>query len=480
MGITSITAGTGLTGGTITDTGTIALATIPGVAGTWENPTSITVNAQGQIIAITGVADTTAPIISAITATSITSTGATITWTTDDPSDSQVEYSTDTSYSSSTTLDTAIVTSHSVAITGTAPAMPYHYRVKSRNTAGLLTTSGDNTFTTVTGPDVTPPVITINPISGLTDVSVTINWTTDEASDSQVDYSADPDTSYGTSTPITNPVPPGVTTHAVTLTGLTPSQLYHARVKSKDAAGNPAVPVLGTFTTAAPPAPALLTSLVAYWKLDETGASANRVDSVGSNTLIAASAVNAVAGKFGDALQFVGDLHYLNCASNATLAMGASVDYTIAAWVQIADKGADRNPFGKGAGVADEYILGYSQTSDRIGFTVQGVSGGYHTVYAAPLGAPAVNTWYLVVMWHDAAGATINIQINNTASNSASQEEPPKIGTDPLVLGCYAGIASAWFGLIDEMAIWKNRLLSPSDVLWLWNGGAGRDFTTWT
>ena len=55
VGITSITAGTGLTGGTITDTGAIALATISGVAGTYPNPSSITVNAQGQIIAITAV-----------------------------------------------------------------------------------------------------------------------------------------------------------------------------------------------------------------------------------------------------------------------------------------------------------------------------------------------------------------------------------------------------------------------------------------
>ena len=53
MGITEIDTGAGLTGGPITDTGTIGLQIIGGVAGTWSNPSSITVNAYGQIIAIT-------------------------------------------------------------------------------------------------------------------------------------------------------------------------------------------------------------------------------------------------------------------------------------------------------------------------------------------------------------------------------------------------------------------------------------------
>jgi hypothetical protein len=52
--VSSITAGTGLSGGTITSTGTIAIANTGVTANTYIYPTSVTVNAQGQLTAISG------------------------------------------------------------------------------------------------------------------------------------------------------------------------------------------------------------------------------------------------------------------------------------------------------------------------------------------------------------------------------------------------------------------------------------------
>jgi hypothetical protein len=92
--------------------------------------------------------DLTPPIISAISASQITSNNATISWTTDDLSDSQVEYGTTAGYGQATTLNASMTTSHSVRITGLAVSTIHHYRVKSRNSAGNLTTSGDYNFTT--------------------------------------------------------------------------------------------------------------------------------------------------------------------------------------------------------------------------------------------------------------------------------------------------------------------------------------------
>ena len=73
---------------------------------------------------------------------------ATITWSTDIPADSQVEYGTTTAYGAFSPLDGTLVTSHSVTLTGLTRFTTYHYRVYSRNSVGELTMSGDFIFMT--------------------------------------------------------------------------------------------------------------------------------------------------------------------------------------------------------------------------------------------------------------------------------------------------------------------------------------------
>ncbi len=97
----------------------------------------------------TSSSNSTPPVISAVTASSIASTSATITWVTDEPADTQVEYGLTTSYGRSTTLNTNLVTFHSQALSGLTANTLYHYRVKSKDAAGNLAVSADSTFTTL-------------------------------------------------------------------------------------------------------------------------------------------------------------------------------------------------------------------------------------------------------------------------------------------------------------------------------------------
>jgi hypothetical protein len=98
-----------------------------------------------------GTGDTTPPVISGASASGLTSSGATISWTTNEASDSQVEYGTSSAYGSGTSLSALMVTSHSANISGLSPSTLYHYRVRSRDAAGNLSVSGDFTFTTASG-----------------------------------------------------------------------------------------------------------------------------------------------------------------------------------------------------------------------------------------------------------------------------------------------------------------------------------------
>src|SRR3989441_8215142 len=104
-----------------------------------------------------------------MSASGITSTSATISWTTDEASDSQVEYGTTTAYGQVSALASALVTSHSVGLSGLSASTVYHYRVKSRDAVGNLATSADVTFTTAALPDTTPPTVSITaPAAGAT------------------------------------------------------------------------------------------------------------------------------------------------------------------------------------------------------------------------------------------------------------------------------------------------------------------------
>src|SRR2546426_10183902 len=117
---------------------------------------TLTVTAAGTSSAValsgtgTGVTDVTAPVISAVTSSSITSSSATIGWTTNEASDTQVEYGLTTAYGNTTSLQTSLVTSHSQALSGLARNTWYHYRVKSRDAAGNPAPSGPFPLTTKT------------------------------------------------------------------------------------------------------------------------------------------------------------------------------------------------------------------------------------------------------------------------------------------------------------------------------------------
>src|SRR5205807_259603 len=86
----------------------------------------------------------------------ITSSSATIAWSTDEPADSQVEYGTTTAYGSSTSLDPTRVTSHSQTLSGLSPATTYHYRVKSKDAAGTVADTADFKFPSNPLPRPTP------------------------------------------------------------------------------------------------------------------------------------------------------------------------------------------------------------------------------------------------------------------------------------------------------------------------------------
>lgn len=92
------------------------------------------------------------PVVSGVSAASITPSGAVITWTTDKAATSQVAFGPTIGSEALTSLNTALTTAHSVTLTGLAPSTTYHYQAQSVDANGNLTTSQDFTFTTISAP----------------------------------------------------------------------------------------------------------------------------------------------------------------------------------------------------------------------------------------------------------------------------------------------------------------------------------------
>ena len=207
------------------------------------------------------------PTISNVAATSLTSSGATITWVTDQLSTSQVDYGTTTAYANTTAVDSNSVASHVEVLSGLVASTLYHYRVHSTNAAGIEAISGDLTFTTSAVPLPAPIISSVVAVS-ITTYAATVTWTTDQTSNSRVEYGTS--TAYGSSSALNAN---SVTAHSQVLSGLLPLTVYHYCVHSTNAAGNEAISGDFTFTTLAqPPAAAPVISNVAATSITSSGA----------------------------------------------------------------------------------------------------------------------------------------------------------------------------------------------------------------
>ena len=104
-------------------------------------------SARTYTATFSGSGDVTAPVISNVRVSQVTRTSAVITWTTNEPSTSVVDYGRTTALGS-TSADTTLVTTHSRRLSGLSGFSTYYYRVSSRDAAGNRAASATLSFRT--------------------------------------------------------------------------------------------------------------------------------------------------------------------------------------------------------------------------------------------------------------------------------------------------------------------------------------------
>ncbi len=131
-----------------------------------------------------------APIISNISVTNILPSSATVSWTTNEPADTQVFFGETTSYGSNSLIDPTMSTTHSVNLSTLGAGTTYHFKVRSSNPSGIVSFSSDQTFTTGIIDIISPVIALTDPLPGaILSGTVTISATaSDNVGVTKVDF----------------------------------------------------------------------------------------------------------------------------------------------------------------------------------------------------------------------------------------------------------------------------------------------------
>lgn len=211
-------------------------------AETWQRPVDAVQQFFSGLRLPFGSGDTTPPVISEVVVTDITESGGTVTWVTDEPSTSQVMICDPSGRCTWTDLDEALVTEHSVVLSGLEPGLTYHLTITSTDAKGNQALH-ETDFSTRGEQAVAALAISGINVSEVTDTGVTITWSTSQPARGRVEYGTT--TAYGSATPFSGES----TSHRVTLSGLSPGTTYHYRVKVQGAGGGEVTSEDRTFRT---------------------------------------------------------------------------------------------------------------------------------------------------------------------------------------------------------------------------------------
>lgn len=190
-------------------------------------------------------ATTGTPVISGIQVTTLTSTEATLVWTTDISSNSQASYDTVNNsilhywVGDNNRCDAGgYVTAHCIHLTGLTAGTPYYYTVLSLTAGGLstesshdkfVTASSSTTATTTSTADITPPSTPVGLSATVVSSSqIDLSWTASSDNVGVASYWIYRDGTFWSQTSYLS----------VAVTGLNSNTTYGFYIKAADAAGN--------------------------------------------------------------------------------------------------------------------------------------------------------------------------------------------------------------------------------------------------
>jgi lysophospholipase L1-like esterase len=215
--------------------------------------------------------------------------------------------------------------------------------------------------------------------------------------------------------------------------------------------------------------------LVAYVPMTEAANSA-RADVIGGRSFTDVNGVGTEPGTLADTAAFsAGNLEQLVLPSTPGWQIAPGKDWSLAVWAYFDDQDITQAIVTKRDGTANEWEL-YLFNTARLFFTITGtISGG--TSVSTAVSSILPNAWHFIVVWWDAQGRTVNIQLDLGVPTSvpATFVGEPMVSNSNVYIGSYGAATFFNGGRIGPIGVWQ-RQLANSEKQYLWNDGQGVSF----
>jgi len=233
----------------------------------------------------------------------------------------------------------------------------------------------------------------------------------------------------------------------------------------------------------------LLNNLIAYWPGNEVAGNAldlhtNALHLTDTNTVTSNPGLSYPLARQYTAAN---NEYHTRPGDDALLSTG-DVDFTLAACARFDTFLINRSMVTKYLAATNnrEYWLMFNQVTGRFEFRVSllGTLATVTTVLADTLGVPAINTWYLIIGWHDSVANTINIEVNDGGVDSIAHAGGVFDSAATFEIGART-LADYMDGRIGPTAMWKSGpglggVKTPAERTALWNGGVPLTYAAFT
>lgn len=212
---------------------------------------------------------------------------------------------------------------------------------------------------------------------------------------------------------------------------------------------------------------ALDTSLISYWKLDES--SGNATDSVGSNTLTNVGTATYSAGKLNNGVDLNGSSQYLNGGNVLNLTTGA---WTFSAWIKVTTTGSFEFIGGRSeSSTTSDWYMRVTNT-DKAEIQFRNGASSNQVIGSTTV---ADGNWHHIVGLRN--GTNVLLYVDGVLDGSATDNNYNCSNSLDFHLGAdSAGALNFKFnGQIDEVGVWS-RALSADEVLQIHNSGRANEY----